>query len=269
MTDIAMEQRARARATWGAGNWDEVSKLLPPVGQVVLDLAAVGPGLDVLDVGTGSGGTVAIPAAQRGARVVGVDVTPENFPAALRRAAEAGVDVDWIEGDAAALPLPDDRFDRVLSTFGHAFAPDQESAGRELVRVCRPGGTIIATMWTPEGYFGDMFKLVGGHMPPPPPGFQPPVLWGTETRWRELVEPLGVELEFRREMLVYETEDDPEMFYSKYERDFGPLVVARGVLGDGFAALQSDLRAQLAGANTHPGGGVRFEAEYLVAVGRV
>src|SRR3954454_2013956 len=171
MTEIAMEQRARARATWGAGNWDEISKLLPPVGQVVLDLAGVGPGVDVLDVGTGSGGTVAIPAAQRGAGVVGVDVTPENFPAALRRASEAGVDVDWIEGDAASLPLPDARFDRVLSTFGHAFAPDQESAADELVRVCRSGGMIVASMWTPEGYYGEMFKTVARHMPAPPPGF--------------------------------------------------------------------------------------------------
>src|SRR3954453_15277095 len=108
MSDLAMEQRARARAVWGAGNWDEVSKILPPVGEVVLDLAGVGPGMDVVDVGTGSGGTVAIPAALRGARGGGVAATPENSPAALRRAAEAGVDVAWVEGDAAAMPLADD-----------------------------------------------------------------------------------------------------------------------------------------------------------------
>ena len=269
MTDIAMEQRARARATWGAGNWDEVSKILPPVGEVVLDIAGVGPGMDVVDVGTGSGGTVAIPAALRGARVVGVDVTPENFPAALRRAAEAGVDVDWVEGDAAAMPLPDESFDRVLSTFGHAFAPDQEGAGRELVRVCRPGGMIVAAMWTPEGYNGQMFKTVGSHMPPPPPGFQPPVLWGTEERWRELVEPLGVELEFRREMLVTERDQSPEEFTAEFEANFGPMVVARNVLGEeGFAALHRDMLELMASANTHPAGGVRFEAEYLVAIGR-
>ena len=269
MNDIAMEQRARARATWSQGNWDEVSKLLPPAGQVVLDIAGVGPGMDVVDIGTGSGGTVAIPAALRGARVVGVDVTPEHFPAALRRAAEAGVEVDWVEGDAAAVPLPDESFDRVLSTFGHAFAPDQEGAARELVRLCRPGGMIVAAMWTPEGYNGRMFKTVGAHMPAPPPGFQPPILWGTEERWRELVEPLGVELEFRREMLLTERDDDPEAFMAQFERDFGPMVVARSVLGDGFDSLKQDLRELMASANTHPSGGVRFEAEYLVAIGRV
>lgn len=270
MTDIAMEQRARSRATWGAGNWDEVSKILPPVGEVVLEIAGVGPDMDVVDVGTGSGGTVAIPAALRGARVVGVDVTPENFPAALRRASEAGVEVDWVEGDAAAMPLPDDSFDRVLSTFGHAFAPDQEGAARELVRVCRPGGMIVAAMWTPEGYNGRMFKVVGGHMPPPAPGFQPPVLWGTEERWRELVEPLGVELEFRREMLLVERDEDPETWNRRFEADFGPMVVARNVLGDeGFAALHADMMELLVEANTHPSGGTRFEAEYLVAIGRL
>lgn len=270
MTNIAMEQRARARATWAAGNWDVVSTILPPVGQVVLDIAGVGPGMDVLDVGAGSGGTVSIPAALRGARVVGVDVTPELFPAALRRAAEAGVDVNWVEGDAAALPLPDESFDSVLSTFGHAFASDQEGAARELVRVCRPGGMIVAAMWTPEGYNGRMFAVMGKHMPPPPPGFQPPILWGTEERWRELVEPLGVELEFRREMLLVDRADAPEEFMAEFTGNFGPMVVARSVLGEeGFAAVESDMRALLAAANTHPAGGTRFEAEYLVAIGRV
>ena len=271
MNDIAMEQRARSRATWSAGNWDEVSKMLPPAGQRVLDIAGVEAGMDVLDVGTGSGGTIAIPAALRGARVVGVDVTPEHFPAALSRAAAAGVEVDWVEGDAADMPLSDASFDRVLSTFGHAFAPDQEGAARELVRVCRPGGMIVAAMWTPEGSQGRMFKVVGKHMPPPPPGMQPPILWGTEERWRELVEPLGVELEFRREMLCVESDDlDPESFNSKFERDFGPMVMARNVLGeDGFAALHADMNALVDELNIHPSGGVRFDAEYLVAIGRV
>ena len=129
---------------------------------------------------------------------------------------------------------------------------------------------IVAAMWTPEGYYGRMFATMGRHMPAPPPGFQPPILWGTEARWRELVEPLGVELEFRREMLVVERDDDPETFSAEFESNFGPLVVARNVLGEeGFAAVKRDMRALLAEANTHPAGGTRFEAEYLVAIGRV
>src|SRR5438270_482124 len=98
------ETSARARATWSAGNWDEVSKMLPAAGARVLELAGVAAGMDVIDVGCGSGGTVAIPAAAIGARVVGVDVAPEHFDDARRRAAEAGVSVEWLEGPAAELP---------------------------------------------------------------------------------------------------------------------------------------------------------------------
>jgi SAM-dependent methyltransferase len=269
-TDIANEARARSRAVWAAGNWDEVSKILPAAGERVLDIAGVQSGMDVVDVGCGSGGTVAIPAAVRGARVVGVDVAPEHFEAAMRRAAEAGVEVDWMEGDAAALPVADASFDRVLSTFGHAFAPDQEGAARELVRVCLPGGMIVAAMWTPEGVNGQIFGIMGKHMPPPPPGFQPPVRWGTEERWHELLDPLGVELEFRREMLVVERNSSAEDFQTEFEANFGPAVMARKALGDdGFQAVHDELVALVERNNTAQSGGIHFEAEYLVAIGRV
>src|SRR4030081_2250282 len=117
------ELRQRARATWAAGDWDSFARLVEPVGEVVLDRIDVGPGTELLDVGTGSGGTVAIPAAQRGAKVVGSDVTPELFGPARRRADDAGVDVDWVEADAQDLPFDDGTFDRVVSTFGAMFAP--------------------------------------------------------------------------------------------------------------------------------------------------
>jgi SAM-dependent methyltransferase len=267
MNDQATEVRARARAVWAAGNWDVVSKYLPPAGEVVLGLAGVQPGMEVLDVGCGSGGTVAIPAALHGARVTGLDVTPELFDHARRRADDAGVEVDWVEGDAAALPLPDAGFDRVLSTFGHAFAPDHEAAARELVRVCAPGGRIVAAMWTPEGVNGQMFGLVGKHMPPPAPGFRPPALWGTEAHWEELVGRQGIELEFHREMLVFETAD-LEAFQAEFEENFGPMVTARTVLGERYSAVHDDLTELYARHNTATGGGARIEAEYLVAVGR-
>src|SRR6476661_3484018 len=100
MSEQVTEARARSRAVWSAGHWDVVSRHLVPAGEHVLELAEVAPGMDVVDVGCGSGGTIAIPAAVRGARVVGVDVAPEHFGDALRRAREAGVEVDWVEGDA-------------------------------------------------------------------------------------------------------------------------------------------------------------------------
>ncbi|MCW2991969.1 MAG: Methyltransferase type 11 [Solirubrobacterales bacterium] len=267
MSDQAGEARARARATWAAGHWDEISKMLPPAGERVLEIAGVQAGMDVVDVGCGSGGTIAIPAALRGARVTGVDVTPELFDDARRRQAEAGVEVDWLEGDAAALPLPDDRFDRVLSTFGHAFAPDQEGAARELVRVCTPGGKIVVAMWTPEGLNGGLFTVVGRHMPKPPPGAHAPIEWGTEERWEELVGSQGIALEFRREALVMQA-PDAATYQAGFEANFGPLVMARKLLGEeGFAALHDDLAQLYQDANQATDGTFRAEAEYLVAIG--
>src|SRR4051812_2089227 len=107
MNEQTMDARARARATWSAGHWDEVSKMLPPAGARVLELAGVETGMDVIDVGCGSGGTVAIPAASIGARVLGVDIAPEHFDDARRRAQEAGVSVEWLEGPASELPVAD------------------------------------------------------------------------------------------------------------------------------------------------------------------
>jgi SAM-dependent methyltransferase len=263
------ETSERSRKVWAAGNWDEVSKLLPPTGEVVLDHAGVESGMDVLDVGCGSGGTIAIPAALRGANVTGADVTPEHFDDARRRAAEAGVEVEWVEADAADMPFADASFDRVLSTFGHAFAPDQEGAARELVRLCRPGGAIVCAMWTPEGFNGRMFGVTGKHMPPPPPGFAPPVLWGTEARWEELVGSQGIELEFHRGNLAMEDDRAAGPFFDGFASNFGPLVMARQALSeDAFAALRNDLIALYEEGNEASNGGTRINAEYLVAVGR-
>ena len=122
------ELRGRARATWAAGDWDTCARLIGPAGELVIERAGIEPGVELLDVGTGSGGNVAIPAALRGARVVGLDVTPELLESARGHAAEAGVDVEWIEGDAQALPFGDASFDRVVSTFGAMFAQRKPEA---------------------------------------------------------------------------------------------------------------------------------------------
>ncbi len=177
MSDAMSALRARNRATWEAGDWDEMARFIAPVGPRLLDALAVGPGVALLDVGTGSGSSVAIPAALRGADVTGSDITDAWFDAARRRAAEADVDVEWVVGDAAGLFFEDDSFDVVTSTFGHMFAPDHAAAAAELARVCRPGGTIGLCCWTPQGNVGQMFIRLAGFMPPPPEGFQPPPLW--------------------------------------------------------------------------------------------
>lgn len=174
MSDAMSALRARNRATWEAGDWDEMARFIAPVGPRLLDALAVGPGVALLDVGTGSGSSVAIPAALRGADVTGSDITDAWFDAARRRAAEADVDVEWVVGDAAGLFFEDDSFDVVTSTFGHMFAPDHAAAAAELARVCR---TIGLCCWTPQGNVGQMFIRLAGFMPPPPEGFQPPPLW--------------------------------------------------------------------------------------------
>ena len=224
------------------------------------------PGDDVLDVATGTG-NVAIVCAQRGAKVTGLDLTPELFEAARSRAAEAGVDIEWVEGDAEELPYEDGSFDKVLSTFGTMFAPRHEQAAAELVRVTRPGGTIAVAAWTPDGGNGQMFKTVASHMPAPPPDFRPPTLWGDEQHVRGLFEPHGVDLDFERRNVVFEAES-PEAWLEYNERVLGPMVLARaGLEPQGkWDALHDDLLALYNRLNLNTDGTFRGEGEYLITV---
>jgi SAM-dependent methyltransferase len=226
---LADELRQRARATWAAGDWDQCAGLITPVGALVLDRLEIGAGQDLLDVGTGHGGNVAIPAALRGARVVGLDVTPELLERARRRAADAGVEIEWVEGDAQDLPFEDERFDRVISTFGAMFAADHARAAAELVRVCRPGGRVAMTSWVNDGFYGEVFNLAGAFLPPPPPGVEPPPLWGVESHVTEAFGAAGVVPSIARETVDFEF-PSVEAAVHHYGNDFGPFVLARGVL---------------------------------------
>ena len=264
------ELRGRARATWAAGDWDTCARLIAPAGELVIERAGIEPGVELLDVGTGSGGNIAIPAALRGARVVGLDVTPELLESARGHAAEAGVDVEWIEGDAQALPFADASFDRVVSTFGAMFAPDHARAAAELVRVCRPGGRVLMTTWADSGFIGEMFKLTGAYMPPPPPGVQPPPLWGVEAHVREMFGAAGTVPEIARERVVAEFASVEDVV-QEYTVHFGPFVTARGVLepegrwDDFVAAFRELVRRFDAGG----GDRTRMESEYfLITVDR-
>jgi SAM-dependent methyltransferase len=221
--------RLQARATWSAGDWDSFAQMIRPVGQLIVDRVGIEPGLRVLDVGTGSGGNVAIPAAQLGAEVVGLDITPELFTHARRRAAEAGVEVEWIEGNAEELPFADASFDRVTSTFGAMFAPDHGRAAAELVRVCRPGGRIAMTTWVNDGFVGELFTLTGSFMPAPPPGAQPPPLWGVEGHISDVFGAVGAEPSIDRQIIDIEFASIDDAV-ERYARDFGPFVTARAAL---------------------------------------
>jgi 2-polyprenyl-6-hydroxyphenyl methylase/3-demethylubiquinone-9 3-methyltransferase len=179
------EIKRKARATWSAGDYDEVVDGIWPAGGEVTRIARVGPGDEVLDIACGTG-NAAIQAAQAGGAVTGVDLTPELFVGGRRRAAEAGVEVDFIEGDAEALPFDGGSFDVVLSTFGSMFVPRHQVVADEIVRVLRPGGRIALANWASEGSVGQMFRVMAGHLPPPPPPAEPPLLWSDEEHVRGL-----------------------------------------------------------------------------------
>jgi SAM-dependent methyltransferase len=265
--DAVGEFKLNARRTWASGRWDEMAKLVAGVGPALLDRVGIEPEMSVLDVGTGSGGSVAIPAAERGARVVGMDLTPELFEDARRRAADAGVEVEWVEGDAESLPFADDTFDRVLSTFGHMFAPRHAQAGAELARVVRPGGVVGTATWTPEGGTGEMFRAVAAHVPPPPDFAESPLLWGNEDHVREMLEPHGLQLTFDRDYVDFEF-PTAEAMTDHYAEHFGPIVTAKQRLGNAWPALRKDLIATFTLQNVADDGTLRVRQEYLVTIGQ-
>src|SRR5262245_51168612 len=167
MTALA-DLKLAHRATWASGDYAAVAEhidAIPPAH--LLGRVPVAEGQDVLDVAAGTG-NAAIRAALSGADVVGLDLTPELFAVARRRAAMAGVYVDWVEGDAEALPFDDESFDVVLSVFGVQFAPRHRVVASELTRVCRPGGRIGVVNWTPQGFIGQFFKVMSAYLPAPP-----------------------------------------------------------------------------------------------------
>jgi SAM-dependent methyltransferase len=229
-TTTALEQmRAGARANWAAGDFPEIARRdLWKVGARIVDLVGVRAAERVLDVACGTG-NAAIRAAEAGGEVVGVDLTPELFEAGREQAAEAGVELEWVEGDAEDLPFPDGSFDVVLSTFGVMFAPRHEVAAGELARVLRPGGRMGLTNWTADGVVGQMFRTMGSYLPAPPPvASGPPVLWGSEQHVRHLFAGTGVELSFAREAtesaVRLDSFDEEIEFRTKA---FGPLMMAK------------------------------------------
>ena len=231
--------KAGARATWAAGDYPAIARRqLWPLGERIVRHIGVAPGEDVLDVACGTG-NAALRAAQAGARVTGVDLTPELLDEARRLAAEAGADIEYLEGDAEALPVPDASFDVVVSVMGCMFAPRHRVAAAELARVLRPG-----------------------HRPAPPPFAESPLGWGDEEHVRKLFAGTGVAVEFAREESAFAEFDsiDEELAFTTSK--FGPLIMARRLLEPQgrWQPLLEDLRAF---DETRPP-----TAEYLLTTGR-
>ena len=161
---------------WMAGDFGQIARLNESEGVEFVNRLNLKPGMKVLDVACGTGNT-SIPAAKTGAEVTGLDIAPNLLEQARKRAQVEGLKIEFIEGDAEQLPQGDASFDVVISMFGAMFAPRPELVASELLRVCRPGGSVAMGNWTPEGFVGTMFKITAKHSPPPQ-GVPAPVLWG-------------------------------------------------------------------------------------------
>lgn len=266
LDEIAAAKTA-ARATWAAGDYDTIAEPLWPAGAAVVQATGVRPGDKVLDVACGTG-NAAVQAGQTGADVIGLDLTPELFEAARGRAAAAGVDVEWLEGDAEDLPFDDESFDVVLSTFGCMFAPRHDVVAGELARVLRPGGRLGLCSWTPEGTIGDFFRTIGAHLPQPPAFAKPPLLWGDERHVRTLFAGTGITLQLTRDRVEFPAAS-PEEEVEHFETKFGPLLKARELLEPlgQWDALHEDFTAYVRRHHDPDRGEQRSYGEYLLVVG--
>jgi len=239
--------KARQRATWGAGDYAVIGTRLQIVGETLCEAADVRGGERVLDVAAGNG-NAALAAARRWADVVASDYVPELLAKARTRAAADGLALRTEEADAERLPFADASFDAVLSVFGVMFVPRQEQAAAELMRVCRPGGRIALANWTPDGFIGRLFKVIGAHVPPPA-GVRPPALWGTAEHIRELFGDGAREITTARREYAFRYRS-PAHFLEVFRTYYGPVHKAFAALdAAGQQALERDLLALLDDCN--------------------
>ena len=237
--------KAKHRSMWASGDYPGLAAdLLGELGDVLVAACGVQPGDRVLDIAAGSG-NIAVPAARTGASVVASDLTPELFEAGRARAAAEGVELEWREADAEALPFADGEFDVVLSAIGVMFAPHHQAAADELVRVCKPGGRIGLISWPPEGFIGQMFATMKPYAPPPPPGASPPPLWGREEHVRELLGDRVTDVSTERRLLSVERFGAPEDFRDYFKARYGPTIAVYRSLADQ-PERAAELDAQLA-----------------------
>jgi SAM-dependent methyltransferase len=236
--------KARHRSMWALGNYPAVAaQLIPELGPTLVEACGISAGDRVLDVGAGTG-NAAIPAALAGASVVASDLTPELFEAGRGLAADRGAELEWQEADAEALPYRDGEFDAVISCVGVMFAPHHQQSADELVRVCRPGGTIGLLNWTPEGFIGQLFATMKPFAPPPPPGASPPPLWGDEGHVRTLLGDRVTDLRARRQEVRIGRFGRPDDFRRYFKDNYGPTIAVYRSLGadsERIAALDAAL----------------------------
>jgi SAM-dependent methyltransferase len=264
---VAVDQSqvaAKHRAMWASGDYAKLAaELVSPLGPVLVQATGIAPGDRVLDVAAGTG-NAAIPAAETGASVVASDLVPELLEQGSRLATERGVDLEWREANAHELPFGDNEFDVVMSCIGVMFAPFHQLAAGELVRVCKPGGRIGLISWTPEGHIGQLWAAMKPYAPAPPPGAQPPPLWGQEDHVRALLGDSVTDVVTERRMLTVNQFADGAEFRDYFKTLYGPTIsVYRNIEDDPdrVAALDADIArvgdSVLSGSST-------MEWEYLL-----
>ncbi|WP_426245944.1 class I SAM-dependent methyltransferase [Nocardioides sp. LHG3406-4] len=267
-TDEDRSLKQRHATMWALGDYTDVAtEVIPTLGPVLVRACGVSEGQRVLDVAAGAG-NAALPAARTGAAVWATDLTPELLDRGRAAAEAEGLDLSWQVADAEALPCRDGEYDVVMSCVGVMFAPHHEASAAELLRVCRPGGTIGLLSWTPAGFIGQMFATMKPYAAaPPPPGSQPPPLWGDVDHVRGLLGDGVSDLTASTASLEVDRFDDPAGFLDFFKAKYGPTIAAyKGLAGDEqrIAALDREL-IELAGRfGRESDAGFVMDWEYLL-----
>jgi ubiquinone/menaquinone biosynthesis C-methylase UbiE len=262
MTPEMETLKTKLKATWVSGDFGRIAESFTDGAADFVERLNLKPGQLVLDVACGNGNQ-SIPAARKGAWVTGVDIAPNLIEQARERASREGLTIQFDEGDAEKLPYADSSFDVVISMFGAMFAPRPDLVATELIRVCRPGGTIAMGNWTPTGFIGQMFKIVGSHVPPPP-NMPSPLMWGNEAVVAERLSNGDPEIEAKPQMISFTFPFGVAETIEFWREFYGPTHKAFAALDDqGQAALRADLEKLWTENNIAADGTTRVSAEYL------
>jgi SAM-dependent methyltransferase len=254
--------KTRLKGMWMAGNFAEVAKHIEACAEEFIGRLDLQSGDRVLDVACGSG-NLAIPAARAGAIVTGADIAPNLLEQARARVKSESLKIQFDEGDAENLPYDESAFDVVVTMFGAMFAPRPELVAAELTRVCRSGGRIAMANWTPEGFIGQMFKVTGKHVPPPP-NMPSPLKWGDEATVRERLREGIAELQVARRMCAFKYPFSPAEVVEFFRMYYGPTQRAFGALDSpAQAALRADLEQLWSEHNQATDHTTHVDGEYL------
>ena len=254
--------KAKIKSTWTSGDFGQIAKSYAPSAAEFVARLSFGPGERVLDVASGTG-NLAIPAAKTGATVVGQDIAPNLLEQARAWAKKERLTIRFDENDAEDLPYADATFDAVITMFGAMFTPQPTVVASEMVRTCRPGGRIAMANWTPGGFIGQMFKIVGKYAPSAP-GMPSPLLWGDEEIVRERFNGSVADLQFTRREINFYFPFPPAAVVECFRTYYGPTYKAFGSLDvEGQAALEEELTAHWSAHNQSANGETRLTSEYL------